>query len=70
MPRDGARMLQQTLAQWRAVTSIILDGALWGLIACHHYSPRAVGYEMRFRPARAGGRPVSAWVVYQFSFTT
>lgn len=30
----------------------------------------AWAYEMRFRPARAGGRPVSAWVVYQFSFTT
>ena len=22
--------------------SIIMDGALWGLIACHHYAPRAV----------------------------
>jgi light-regulated signal transduction histidine kinase (bacteriophytochrome) len=22
--------------------SIIIDGALWGLIACHHYSPRAL----------------------------
>src|SRR5262249_3692224 len=22
--------------------SIIVDGALWGLIACHHYSPRAL----------------------------
>lgn len=27
--------------------SIIVDGALWGLIACHHYSPRAVPMTQR-----------------------
>ena len=27
--------------------SIILDGALWGLIACHHYAPRSLSMEKR-----------------------
>lgn len=27
--------------------SIILDGELWGLIACHHYAPRALSMEKR-----------------------
>ncbi|WP_325169465.1 HWE histidine kinase domain-containing protein [Azospirillum agricola] len=27
--------------------SIIVDGALWGLIACHHYSPRALSMAQR-----------------------
>lgn len=27
--------------------SIILDGALWGLIACHHYTPRALSMNQR-----------------------
>lgn len=27
--------------------SIILDGALWGLIACHHYAPRVLSMEKR-----------------------
>ncbi|MFC4173494.1 histidine kinase dimerization/phosphoacceptor domain -containing protein [Microvirga sp. GCM10011540] len=27
--------------------SIVVDGALWGLIACHHTSPRLVPYELR-----------------------
>lgn len=27
--------------------SIIIDGALWGLIACHHYSPRAMSMNQR-----------------------
>lgn len=27
--------------------SIIVDGALWGLVACHHRSPRAAHYEVR-----------------------
>ncbi|WP_458648877.1 ATP-binding protein [Sivoneniella epilithica] len=27
--------------------SIIKDGQLWGLIACHHYSPKFVSYEIR-----------------------
>jgi light-regulated signal transduction histidine kinase (bacteriophytochrome)/CheY-like chemotaxis protein len=27
--------------------SIILEGELWGLIACHHYSPRCPGFERR-----------------------
>jgi len=29
------------------VTSLVKDGRLWGLIACHHYSPRRMPYEMR-----------------------
>ncbi len=27
--------------------SVIKDGQLWGLIACHHYSPKFVSYEIR-----------------------
>ena len=27
--------------------SIIVDGALWGLIACHHYAPRALSMSQR-----------------------
>lgn len=27
--------------------SIILDGALWGLVACHHYTPRALAMNQR-----------------------
>lgn len=27
--------------------SIIKDGQLWGLVACHHYSPRLLSYEVR-----------------------
>lgn len=27
--------------------SIIIDGQLWGLIACHHYEPRVLGMPMR-----------------------
>nr|WP_243846941.1 HWE histidine kinase domain-containing protein [Sphingomonas japonica] len=27
--------------------SIIVEGKLWGLFACHHYSPRSVGFERR-----------------------
>ncbi|MTH80151.1 GAF domain-containing protein [Paracoccus aestuariivivens] len=27
--------------------SIIIDGALWGLIACHHYTPRVMGMAER-----------------------
>lgn len=29
------------------VTSLTKDGRLWGLIACHHYSPRRLPYELR-----------------------
>lgn len=29
------------------VVSLVREGALWGLIACHHYSPRRVGYSLR-----------------------
>lgn len=29
------------------VVSIMVGGRLWGLIACHHYAPRFVHYEMR-----------------------
>jgi light-regulated signal transduction histidine kinase (bacteriophytochrome)/CheY-like chemotaxis protein len=27
--------------------SLISDGKLWGLISCHHFSPRYIGYEAR-----------------------
>lgn len=27
--------------------SIIVDGKLWGLIACHHYSPKFISYQTR-----------------------
>ncbi|MFB2917639.1 ATP-binding protein [Aerosakkonema funiforme] len=27
--------------------SLIKDGKLWGLVACHHYSPKFVSYEVR-----------------------
>jgi len=30
-----------------ASISIVKDGALWGLIACHHLTPRRLGYETR-----------------------
>jgi two-component system, chemotaxis family, sensor kinase Cph1 len=30
-----------------ASISIVKDGALWGLIACHHSSPRSLSYEVR-----------------------
>lgn len=29
------------------VASLVHEGKLWGLIACHHYSPRYIPYEMR-----------------------
>ncbi len=29
------------------VASLVRDGKLWGLIACHHYSPRRVPYAVR-----------------------
>ncbi len=29
------------------VASLMVGGKLWGLVACHHYSPRFVHYEMR-----------------------
>lgn len=29
------------------VVSLMVGGQLWGLIACHHYTPRFVHYEMR-----------------------
>ncbi|MGZ8378106.1 MAG: GAF domain-containing protein [Gemmatirosa sp.] len=29
------------------VASLIKEGQLWGLIACHHYTPKLVGYELR-----------------------
>jgi light-regulated signal transduction histidine kinase (bacteriophytochrome) len=29
------------------VTSLVHDGRLWGLIACHHYSPKGVSGEIR-----------------------
>ncbi len=27
--------------------SLVLEGRLWGMILCHHYTPRLVGYELR-----------------------
>ena len=27
--------------------SILRDGKLWGLFACHHYSPRHISFERR-----------------------
>jgi len=30
-----------------ASVSIVKDGVLWGLIACHHLSPRSLSYEIR-----------------------
>lgn len=29
------------------VTSLVVDEKLWGLVSCHHYSPRSVGYDIR-----------------------
>ncbi len=29
------------------VASLVVGGRLWGLVACHHYAPRFVHYEMR-----------------------
>jgi len=29
------------------VASLVVDGQLWGLVACHHYSGRSVHYEVR-----------------------
>jgi chemotaxis family two-component system sensor kinase Cph1 len=29
------------------VVSLMVGGRLWGLVSCHHYSPRAVHFEMR-----------------------
>lgn len=29
------------------VASLVVGGRLWGLIACHHYEPRRVAYEVR-----------------------
>lgn len=29
------------------VASLVVGGKLWGLIACHHYAPRRVAYEVR-----------------------
>ena len=29
------------------VVSLVREGKLWGLIACHHYSPKRLPYSMR-----------------------
>ena len=29
------------------VASLVREGRLWGLIACHHYTPKRVGYHLR-----------------------
>jgi light-regulated signal transduction histidine kinase (bacteriophytochrome) len=29
------------------VASLVVGGSLWGLVACHHYSPRALQFEIR-----------------------
>lgn len=39
-----------------ASMSIVMDGALWGLVACHHETPRQIPYEVRAAcRALAGG---------------
>ncbi|OYX29882.1 MAG: histidine kinase [Caulobacterales bacterium 32-69-10] len=43
--------------------SVVTDGALWGLIACHNETPRRLGYETRSAGralARALGRQIKA----------
>ncbi len=42
--------------------SLVVDGELWGLIACHHRSPRRVGYAVRAL-CELLGRLVSAQLV-------
>jgi len=29
------------------VTSLVVDGELWGLVSCHHYAPKNLAYELR-----------------------
>lgn len=41
--------------------SLIVEGKLWGLIACHHYSPRFVPYETRMASEFLG--QVLSWQV-------
>ena len=38
-----------------ASISIVKDGALWGLIACHHRAPRRLGYDVRVACASLAG---------------
>ncbi|WP_299438242.1 ATP-binding protein [uncultured Rhodospira sp.] len=38
------------------VASLIVDGALWGLIACHHMTPKIVPWHQREAAARIVGR--------------
>jgi light-regulated signal transduction histidine kinase (bacteriophytochrome) len=38
------------------VTSLVVNGALWGLIACHHMAPKAVPWHRREAMARVSGR--------------
>ena len=40
--------------------SLVRDGQLWGLIACHHYSPRYLPYQVRLAAELLGG--VLSWV--------
>lgn len=46
--------------QASASVSIVIDGALWGLIACHHRSPKMIPYE-----ARAGCRSLAGGLARQ-----
>jgi light-regulated signal transduction histidine kinase (bacteriophytochrome) len=44
--------------------SIVVDGDLWGLIACHHYSPKLVDYRLR-NMIRFLGRIISGHLALQ-----
>ncbi len=39
-----------------ASISIVKDGVLWGMIACHHYSPRRLSPDLRAAAAALAGR--------------
>src|ERR1700761_8644226 len=41
--------------------SILLDGKLWGLFACHHYSPRHISFERRTAAELFG--QMFSWIV-------
>ena len=44
--------------------SIVSQGQLWGLIACHHYTPRQIDYRQRLH-AKMVGQMLSSIVRYQ-----
>ncbi len=41
------RYLQNMGVAATLVASLVVGGELWGLVACHHYAPRIVQYEVR-----------------------